>query len=223
MKGIAIFTLTLILGGICTAKAESPPMTDSDYILSMPKTANGALPVVVALPGKNVPASSDLPNWKFMANKRGFVLVNMDIDYATIKTESDVERFHDRIFQIIRGLPKQGIHIEAKRIYLVGTSMGGMMALSLSLRHPHDFVATSIVSGGRMRFNADKFLDNAKGLRFYLAHGEKDNVVPIDYFYQTKEALQSHGAIVTYDIYPGAGHILSGAYKKAFDRLVTLD
>lgn len=214
----SVFMLLIPLIGI---RAEEIKKTNQDYLLSPPRNASETMPVLIALPGLNVLAKDDQNNWKFIASKNGFLLINMEIDYNAIKAPHDVGRLHDRIFEIIQEAHSKYPNLDKKRVYLAGTSMGGMMAISMALRYPKDFLATTIVCGGRFRFGADQFLGNAKGLRFYFAHGAKDDVVPIEDFYQVKEALRSHGAIINFDVYPESGHILSGAYRKAFESLIS--
>lgn len=191
----------------------------SDHVLLLPRNATGSLPLLVVLPGKNVPASAELNNWKFSAGKNRFAMIVLDVDYNTIQSDKDVDKFHNRIKSSIDSLDLPGITLDKKKIYLAGTSMGGMMAIALTLRYPKEYVATSVVCGSRLYFGAKQSLANATGRRFYLAHGSDDKVVPIQSFEETKNALESHGALVTAKVYAGGGHIISGAYNESVNWL----
>lgn len=217
---LSIFFRAAFIGSVCLgAPGISISPENPDYIFLLPKNAVSPLRILVVLPGKNVPASSEQHNWKFSAAKNRFAMVVLDVDYGTIQSDDAVEKFHGRIRSTIDSLNPPGVTLDKKRIYLAGTSMGGMMAIALTLRHPADYMATSVVCGSRLYFGAKQALSNADERRFYLAHGSDDKVVPFQSFEETKNALETHGAVVTTKIYPGGGHIISGAYNEAVNWL----
>lgn len=220
--GAFAFFLFIISCSLGAADGSPALKNASGDIFILPRNATGNLPVLVVLPGKNVPASSEKNNWEFSASKNQFAMIVMDVDYSAIQSDDAVERFHDRIRSKIGSLDSPEVTLNKKKVYLAGTSMGGMMAIALTLKYPTDYVATSVVCGSRLYFGAKQSLLNAVGRRFYLAHGSEDKVVSFQSFEETKNALEAQGAVVTTRIYPGGGHIISGAYNEAVNWLASI-
>ncbi len=216
---LIIFTLLFGSNPLCAASLNQ---STTDYFFLLPRNADGPLPILVVLPGKNVPASSEQNNWKFSAAKNRFAMIVLDVDYNTIQSDGDVGKFHDRIKSTINSLNSPEVTLDKNKIYLAGTSRGGMMVIALTLRYPTDYVATSVVCGSYLTFGAKQFLINGTGRRFYLAHGSDDKVVSMQSFEETKSALESSGAVVATKVYPGGGHIISGAYNDAVNWLATV-
>lgn len=192
------------------------------YLLSVPKViASGKkIPVLVCLPGLNVPAKQDINVWSFPANKVGFLVLNLDINYNLIKSDQNVEDLYQRMTTIINSLSVT-YPINTDKIYIAGTSAGGMMTISLALRHPERFSAIGVVSGAEFRFGAENYLSKAKGGLFYMIHGRKDKIVSIGKFYATKQQLEENGALIEFKVVPEGGHTLrSGEYKEVVDALV---
>lgn len=195
--------------------------SDKGYMLFVPKSISSASPApfLICLPGWGISAKQDINNWAFSAGKKGFIIVDLDVDYNLVRTDYDVDRLHSKISDIIVSLAKQYPVLKDK-LSIAGTSAGGMMSLALGLRYPSKFIAVGVVSGGRLNFGAENNLRNARGRWFYMAHGQKDKSVPIGEFNHTKKELEKNGAIVEYRIVPEGEHTLSSAvYKEVVDWL----
>ncbi|MEJ7627884.1 MAG: prolyl oligopeptidase family serine peptidase [Ferruginibacter sp.] len=99
--------------------------------------------------------------------------------------------------------------IQKKQLYIGGLSMGGMGVLEIAARQPSWFNAAFAICGGGDTTAATKMIQT----RWWLFHGEKDNVVLPEYSRQMAEALRDAGAAVRLSIYPDANH---NSWDKAF-------
>lgn len=216
------FLIVLIMVFCCVSYAgagEIIEMSQEGYCLSIPHTSRSEkrMPVLICLPGWGVKAKNDINMWAFPANKNGFFLIELDIDYTSAHTDSDARLAYDRIQTIIAANASR-YNIDQKKIFIAGTSAGGMIAVSLSLMHPDKFVAVGGVSAGRLGFGAEKLITNADNKDYCFFHGQQDMSIPIGEFYQTIEALKRHGAKVRFKVVSAGGHTLpSSCYRELLD------
>ncbi len=228
MKNFMRKTCVSILILFSVASANSGQLidkTNSGYLVSLPYKDRGErnYPVLVSLPGWGVKSRLDRNFWVFGAEKKWFILINMDVDYEKMKSPQDFEGLFQRIIDAIGDLQKEDIPVDPNKIFLVGTSAGGMMTISLAFRHPERFVAFGVMSGADFRFDSYTNIEKAKGLYFYLAHGEKDEIVGIDKFFMTKQELEKNGAIISSQVYENGKHTLdSSAYRKVLGEMTQL-
>ena len=119
-------------------------------------------------------------------------------------------------------------NIDEKSIILDGFSMGGYGAWRLSLLHPDLFKAVIIRSGAiepPPYLKGENILDllkKGKGLNVFIAHGDKDNAVPVENARKAVEKLKELGIKHRYVEVKGAAH---GGYEKwdeIFDWLMTI-
>jgi predicted esterase len=92
--------------------------------------------------------------------------------------------------------------VDARRIYLMGHSMGAFAAWRLAADRPELFAALGAISGGGTPGGASK----TRNIPQYVAHGALDQVVPVARSRAMVEALKEAGAKVTYVELPGVGH-----------------
>lgn len=197
--------------------------SEKGYIVFVPKDISSSTPILICLPGWGIKTKQDINNWAFAAGRKGFVVLGLDLDYNYVKSPSDIGKVYLKISSIV-DLLAQEYHISKNKLYLAGTSAGGMMSISLALNYPGKFMAVGVVSGGRLGFGAKEKLKNSRGSCFYLAHGDKDESIPIKEFLATKEQLECNGAIIKYNIIPGGRHTLnSNAYKEVVNWLSDLE
>lgn len=197
--------------------------SEKGYMVFVPKDISVSAPILICLPGSGIKTKQDINNWAFVAGKKGFVVLGLDLDYNYIKSPSDVRGVYSKISGIV-DLLAQEYPISKDKLYLVGTSAGGMMSISLALNSPGKFMAIGVVSGGRLGFGAEENINNARGNRFFMVHGDKDERIPIGKFQSTKKQLERNGAIIDYNIIPGGGHTLnSNAYKEVVNWLSDLE
>jgi len=92
--------------------------------------------------------------------------------------------------------------IDPKRIYLTGLSMGGFATWAWAIEQPERFAALAPVCGGGNPLEVHKIKD----IPVWVAHGAKDDVVPLHKSEEMVAALKACGGKVKFTIYPDAGH-----------------
>lgn len=89
--------------------------------------------------------------------------------------------------------------IDPQQLYLLGFSMGTVMALSLALTQPHVFRGVMANSGylpeeTHLRYRWDEI----RGKKFYVAHGVYDHIIPVQASRIISTKLEQAGACVDY-------------------------
>jgi pimeloyl-ACP methyl ester carboxylesterase len=87
-------------------------------------------------------------------------------------------------------------HVDRKRIYLMGVSMGGNGVWAFGSQCPELFAALAPMSGFWAEF-LEFPLQNLKGKPVYILHGAKDTTVPIDGARKAFELLKKEGDSAT--------------------------
>ncbi len=93
--------------------------------------------------------------------------------------------------------------VDPNRLFLFGFSMGAMMSLAISLSSPKRF--KGIVAHSGMLPQHEKLTyqwDDVDALSFFIAHGEQDPVVPVEFGRQAHRTLVQVNANVQYREYP---------------------
>lgn len=103
-------------------------------------------------------------------------------------------------------------------MFIGGFSMGGFGTWHIGLRHPGHFAGLAVISGVpclpfggenfglNHSFNPVAYADNAKKLPLFVAHGAKDNAVPIEPVREIISQLREQGVNPVYKEYAGGGH-----------------
>jgi len=92
--------------------------------------------------------------------------------------------------------------VDKSRIYITGLSMGGFATWDMIMKYPDIFAAAVPVCGVGYPFR----LERIKQLPVWVFHGQKDDVVPIEYSQRMVDALKKTGSDVKFTIYPEANH-----------------
>jgi len=100
--------------------------------------------------------------------------------------------------------------VNLARVFLLGFSMGSVMAHALALTQPEKFAGVVAHSGYippekelDLRFR----LDDLKGRAWFVAHGAHDPIIPVRFGRETCDLLQATAADLTYQEYPIAHQI----------------
>jgi predicted peptidase len=105
--------------------------------------------------------------------------------------------------------------VDAKRIYLSGSSLGGGGTWEIGLSRPDYFAALVPVMGFYgYPFEVPKNICDLKDVPVWAFHGENDLTVPLEAEQGLVDALRTCGGDVQFTVYPGAGHDVDAkAYK----------
>ena len=93
--------------------------------------------------------------------------------------------------------------IDAKRIYLMGHSMGGYGTWSVAMAHPEVFAALGPISGGGDPSGMVKI----RHIPEYVVHGDDDRTVNVAQSRRMVEAGKKAGANIVYNEIPGGSHV----------------
>jgi phospholipase/carboxylesterase len=93
--------------------------------------------------------------------------------------------------------------LEPTQLYVLGFSQGAMMAGALALTKP-DRVAGTVALSGYLPLHAGLTLDATRqaDTAWFVAHGERDPVIPVGFGRESRDFLSSAGADLTYHEYP---------------------
>ena len=92
--------------------------------------------------------------------------------------------------------------IKKKQVYIAGLSMGGMGTFEMVRRNPGLFAAAIPICGGANPATTPQLVQT----KWWIFHGAKDNVVPVEFSEKMNAALLKEKASVKLTIYPEATH-----------------
>ncbi|MFQ5799048.1 MAG: alpha/beta hydrolase [Bacteroidota bacterium] len=115
---------------------------------------------------------------------------------------------YDRLSSFLTDIRRE-YPIDPSRLYLLGFSMGTVMAYAIALTKP-EIVSGVVAHSGYVPENSGlKFrLDNLGPLSVFIVHGLHDPVIPVSFAHRAKELLSQTSARLTYREYP-IGHSVS--------------
>jgi predicted esterase len=97
--------------------------------------------------------------------------------------------------------------IDENRLYLTGSSMGGFGTFGIAAKYPQVFAACVPLCGGGDVKNAEIL----KNIPFWVFHGDKDDMVPVERSRVIVEAVKKAGGeMMNYTELEGAGHGITG-------------
>lgn len=112
----------------------------------------------------------------------------------------------DKLLALIADLSEH-LPIDENRIYLTGSSMGGFGTFGIATKYPQVFAACVPLCGGGDVKNADIL----KNIPFWVFHGDKDDMVPVERSRAIVAAVKSAGGeLMKYTELEGAGHGITG-------------
>jgi predicted peptidase len=100
-------------------------------------------------------------------------------------------------------------HIDPKRVYVTGLSMGGFATWEILQREHAKFAAAMPVCGGADLAYASQLVN----LPLWVFHGDADPTVPVKRSRDMVAAIQAAGGHPKYTEYPGVGH---GAWAPTY-------
>ena len=93
-------------------------------------------------------------------------------------------------------------HIDPKRVYLTGLSMGGYGTWAAIEKHPNRFAAAAPICGG----GDPSLAKNIGTLPIWAFHGEGDQVVPVERSREMVHAIEAAKGNAKLTVYPGVDH-----------------
>jgi len=100
-------------------------------------------------------------------------------------------------------------HIDQRRVYVIGVSMGGHGAWDVAARFPRKFAAAVPICGVGETSQAAALVQ----LPIWCFHGADDRTVSVEHARRMIAALREAGGEPKYTEYPGVGH---DSYRNAF-------
>jgi phospholipase/carboxylesterase len=133
----------------------------------------------------------------------------------TINTEEEVKS-RKLILQLLDEIKKK-YQVNSRKIIVAGFSQGANMAATVSLTSPEKIAGFAVFSG-RFVNEIKPYIstsDSLHSLKCFLAHGNKDQMLPISYADENRQALQRLGISVTY-AEDAVGHSITSKQLEAF-------
>jgi predicted esterase len=192
-------------GDLHKAYRSAVDNTLQPYRLFLPAAYDAAKewPLVVALHGmggdENTMFDGYTGSVKQAAERLGLVVVcPKGRDTASMYRGAAEQDVMDVLAEV-----RRDYKIDARRIYLMGHSMGGYGTWSTAMDHPEVFAALGPISGGGNPAGMEKI----KALPQYVVHGDADPTVPVSQSRTMVAAGKKAGAAITYVEIPGGNHI----------------
>lgn len=99
--------------------------------------------------------------------------------------------------------------VDAKRLYLLGVSMGGYGVWHFAAEHPKKFAGLVSICGGSPLTNGDRFsliAEKIGKIPARIFHGAQDTVVQVSESRNLAAAIKQNNGNVEYTEYPNVGH-----------------
>lgn len=96
----------------------------------------------------------------------------------------------------------ENYHVDPKRVYLTGLSMGGYGTWAAIADHPERFAAAAPICGG----GDPRWAKEIGKLPIWAFHGDADDVVPVERSREMVDAIKAAGGNAKLTVYPDVGH-----------------
>lgn len=130
------------------------------------------------------------------------------------------QMWHPAFVDAVMRCVEANCRVDASRVYLTGLSMGAMGSLAMAAAFPGRFAAIAPIAGGFPNDGMSRFynlplgaldawqqaLAPLRGVPVWLAHGDADDIVPIELSHRVEAAMRAVGADVRCVWMPGVGH-----------------
>ncbi len=150
-------------------------------------------PSIVIFP--QCPSNSSWSNVSVEYDQEGGRIFNFNKQLPTNKPLELVAQLMDSVINLS--------HVDSKRCYVGGLSMGGMGTYELLSIRPKMFVAAIAICGGGNTNLVNRY---AKYVSLWVFHGDKDNVVPARHSKEMVTAIEKLGYKPRFNLYPDVNH-----------------
>lgn len=125
----------------------------------------------------------------------------------------------DRIGQLVELLESGGR--DRADIRLLGFSQGACLIAEYASRHPARYGGLAVLTGGLIGPPGTSWDgDSLDGTPILLATSDIDEWVPLARVEETRRALESRGAVVTWKVYEGMQHIINDDEVRLVEELL---
>lgn len=164
------------------------------------QTTHGTWPLIIFLHG----ACPDdrLEKLKYFGPIK-YGLSHVDFPFLVVAPATSNGWHLQRVEALWRGIEHRYPNVDPRRVYLTGYSMGGHATWMLAGAWPQRFAAIAVVAGAGDPAQARSTLWRTPA---WVIHGERDEVVPVQYGKSMAAALASAGGEVKYTFIPNCGH-----------------
>lgn len=161
--------------------------------------------------GGNTPGTHIWIEPALQARHPAFVLAPQIPENSTWHATSDSPTPHVTALMELLDELRSDQRIDARRIYVVGQSLGGYGTWGLIARYPDVFAAAIPLCGG----GDTKQILSARNVSVWAFHGAKDATVPVSRSREMVAALRTVNPSVRYTEYPNVGHdVWTYAFKE---------
>jgi polyhydroxybutyrate depolymerase len=182
-----------------------------EYRLVVPKTVDltKPAPLVIAFHGMLIDSKDFMPMYTKLnetAEKHKFILaypeaISKSWGLAPDKVKNDLA-FFDRLLRKLSAEHK----IDADRVYVVGMSNGGYFAHLLGKERSKTVAAVASHSGP-LGLQTLFGINAARKFPVLIVHGDKDNLLPVDWARDNRDRYKKEGHEVKYVEVAGMGHV----------------
>jgi len=149
-------------------------------------------------------------------------VIEVGVPHPRMFAESH-ERLRRLLDEVVAGYP-----IDARRVFVLGFSMGAVMSHALALTQPDRFAGVVAHSGytpPAKELGLEFRLGDLDGCAWFVAHGVHDPIIPVSFGRETRDLLKDTAADLTYKEYPIAHQVsqhslddVSAWLTKSIDR-----
>ncbi|TMQ33200.1 MAG: hypothetical protein E6K70_14400, partial [Planctomycetota bacterium] len=146
----------------------------ANYLVQLPPEyhAGRHYPVLFVLHEAGERPEDMLRRWSFLAAQHGYFLVAPEWENHAAPGYHFSHDEQRSVLDVLRHL-RQHFQVDSDRVFLTGQGEGGTMAFDVGLAHP-DCFAGVMPMGGRPRYFAKAYWQNAQYLPFYVIDGDLD-------------------------------------------------
>jgi len=191
-------------GDLSKAYRSGVDQTLQPYRVFVPRTYDSAkpAPLVIALHGMGGNESSFFNGYDGTlpreAERKGFLVAAPKGRAPTSMYRGTAEQDVLDVLAEVR----RDYNVDARRIYLMGHSMGGYGTWSIAMNHPGVFAALGPIAGGGNPSGMEKI----KHIPQFIVHGDHDPTVNVSQSRIMVEAGRKAGATIEYVEVKGGGH-----------------
>lgn len=187
--------------GITVQKIDTKGGNISNYVLYIPDGYNEKKdykwPIVIFLHGVG-----EMGNNIDVIKNVGLVKVAAGKPFVIVAPQCLSGWWNTQYLEVLYKEVINKYHVDPKRVYLTGLSMGGFGTWDWSAAHPERFAATVPISGGGNASYAAKLKD----MPIWDFHCADDPTVNVSNSRDMVKALKAVGSKILYTEYPSGGH-----------------